>query len=169
MATFVFYYNGGNVNKRFTREFLLYVLDTNLVKHHINWDQSGRKRLIVTSRSMADRLLHVNQQVYWPNGELFKCKLIENSRRERHRLHQHYHHDYHRNRHHHRSDNNHFHKSSVNSKENTNLKNIKMNNDENYDWYTNGFVDIKLCGDETDTEENMSEIRQDINELHLNK
>ncbi|AHH82599.1 LEF-6 [Buzura suppressaria nucleopolyhedrovirus] len=152
MAAYVFYYNGGNVNKRFTREFLLYVLDTNLVKHHINWNQSGRKRLMVTSRSMADRLLHINQQIYWPNGELFKCKLLDGGCHDErfYRRRQHYNHDY---------------KSNV-RKETTQTRNTEARGDEIYDWYTNGFVDIKLG--ESDNEENMGSLDQDIDKLRLN-
>ncbi|AIU41251.1 lef-6 [Sucra jujuba nucleopolyhedrovirus] len=78
-AAFVCYYNGGNVSKRFSREFLFFVLNSSLINHHVLWEQSSRKRLAITSRAMADQLMQINRQVYWPNGELFQCKIVSNT------------------------------------------------------------------------------------------
>ncbi|ADB84465.1 late expression factor 6 [Apocheima cinerarium nucleopolyhedrovirus] len=95
--TFFVYINGGDFEKSFAREFIRHVCGGGPnVDDQIIWRLCTRKRLILTSPELVDRLQRVNQKVFWPNGQLFKCKLIENKREYRHNSHVDYHQHYHR-------------------------------------------------------------------------
>ncbi|QED40548.1 LEF-6 [Chrysodeixis includens nucleopolyhedrovirus] len=72
---YVFYINGENVDKRFAKQFVDHVCNGK-IRYAINEEQCTRKRLVLSSRHAAEQLLAVNRQVYWPDGSLFRCKLI---------------------------------------------------------------------------------------------
>lgn len=77
---YVFYINGGRVEKRFGREFVNYVCGGK-IKQDIKADECTRKRVVVRSRYAAKKLLEANNRVYWPDGTLFQCKLMKPDRR----------------------------------------------------------------------------------------
>nr|WUR10832.1 lef-6 [Calliteara abietis nucleopolyhedrovirus] len=81
MVVFTFYINGGNIEKRFAREFIRYICGKEGidVTDCVKWEECTRKRLVVVSRRVADCLRSINQQVCWPNGEIFKCKIVRDS------------------------------------------------------------------------------------------
>jgi uncharacterized protein YaiI (UPF0178 family) len=100
--TFYLYINGGDFEKNFAREFIRHICGGGpIVDDQIIWRVCTRKRLILTSPELVDRLLRVNQKVFWPNGQLFKCKLIGNRKEHRHNGHVNYHQYHHR---HHKAD-----------------------------------------------------------------
>ncbi|AKN80628.1 Late expression factor 6 [Perigonia lusca single nucleopolyhedrovirus] len=68
--------NGATVEKKFAREFIDYICGGDIA-HDIVWDQCTRKRLIVMGQYAAKRLLHANSRYYWPDGRVFKCKIIK--------------------------------------------------------------------------------------------
>lgn len=95
--TFFLYINGGDFEKNFAREFIRHICGGGpIIDDQIIWRVCTRKRLILTSPELVDRLLRVNQKVFWPNGQLFKCKLIGNRKEHRHNGHVNYHQHYHR-------------------------------------------------------------------------
>ncbi|WBB27251.1 LEF-6 [Mythimna sequax nucleopolyhedrovirus] len=79
---YVFYINGGNVEKRFSREFINFICGGK-IKHDIKADQCTRKRCVVSSRYAADKLLAASHRAYWPDGSKFKCKLVHREAKRR--------------------------------------------------------------------------------------
>jgi hypothetical protein len=73
---YVFYINGGHVEKRFGREFINYICGGK-IRHDIKADKCTRKRFIVTSRYAADKLVAANKHAVWPDGTTFKCRLLK--------------------------------------------------------------------------------------------
>lgn len=71
---YVVNFNGGNIEKKFTREFLNFVCN-NEINDAVLWHNCTRKRLIVTSRRAVDQLLALNKRVFWPEGKVFRCYL----------------------------------------------------------------------------------------------
>ncbi|AIZ48694.1 lef-6 [Agrotis segetum nucleopolyhedrovirus B] len=72
---YVFYINGGHVEKRFSREFVNYICGGK-IKHDIKSDECTRKRLVVRSGYAARKLMAANNNVFWPDGTRFQCKLL---------------------------------------------------------------------------------------------
>ncbi|ACI28848.1 agip147 [Agrotis ipsilon multiple nucleopolyhedrovirus] len=72
---YVFYINGGHVEKRFSREFVNYICGGK-IKQDIKADECTRKRLVVRSGYAARKLMAVNNSVFWPDGTRFQCKLL---------------------------------------------------------------------------------------------
>nr|QBI90244.1 lef-6 [Trichoplusia ni single nucleopolyhedrovirus] len=77
---FVFYVNGENVDKKFIKDFINHVCGGR-IRTDIRHDKCTRKRIVLTSRYAANKLMAVNRRVYWPDGSLFKCKLTEAPKR----------------------------------------------------------------------------------------
>ncbi|QEI03647.1 LEF-6 [Rachiplusia nu nucleopolyhedrovirus] len=73
---YIFYINGENVDKKFAKQFVDHVCNGK-IKNAINVEECTRKRLVISSRDAAEELLAVNRQVFWPDGTLFRCKLIQ--------------------------------------------------------------------------------------------
>ncbi|AUF81560.1 late expression factor 6 [Malacosoma neustria nucleopolyhedrovirus] len=69
---FIIYFNGENVDKKFSKEFLNHVCGGRIVDH-VDWNASTRKRLTVLSYHVVNKLLNLNQKVVWPDGTPFKC------------------------------------------------------------------------------------------------
>ncbi|AOL56741.1 LEF-6 [Chrysodeixis includens nucleopolyhedrovirus] len=80
--SFVFYVNGENVDKKFIKDFINHVCGGR-IKADIEHDKCTRKRIVLTSRYAANKLMAVNRRVYWPDGSLFKCKLKRPYRKTR--------------------------------------------------------------------------------------
>lgn len=96
---FIIHFNGENVDKKFSKEFLNHVCGGRIVEH-VDWNTSTRKRLTVLSYHVANKLLNLNQKVVWPDGTPFKChhygrhshgyrKRSDGVRRSKHRFHHH--------------------------------------------------------------------------------
>ncbi|AUV65402.1 LEF-6 [Alphabaculovirus myunipunctae] len=77
---YVFYINGGHVQKRFGREFINYICGGK-IRQDICVDRCTRKRCVVWSRYAADKLLAANQSAFWPDGTTFRCRLMRRSDR----------------------------------------------------------------------------------------
>lgn len=73
---YVFYINGGHVEKRFSKEFVNFICGGR-IRHDIKSEDCTRKRLVIGSRYAARKLLAANKCVFWPDGTRFRCKLIE--------------------------------------------------------------------------------------------
>jgi hypothetical protein len=69
---FIVYFNGENVDKKFSKEFINHVCGGRIVDH-VDWTASTRKKLIVLSYHVVNKLLNLNQKVVWPDGTPFKC------------------------------------------------------------------------------------------------
>jgi hypothetical protein len=96
---FIINFNGENVDKKFSKEFLNHVCGGRMVEH-VDWNASTRKRLTVLSYHVANKLLNLNQKVVWPDGTPFKChhygqhshgyrKRSDGVRHTKHRFHHH--------------------------------------------------------------------------------
>ncbi|AKR17286.1 LEF-6 [Urbanus proteus nucleopolyhedrovirus] len=73
--SYVVYINGTEVQKKFSKQFINYITDYKIYDD-ILWEESTRQKLVMLSRFAVDALLKMSRRVYWPNGTLFKCKLI---------------------------------------------------------------------------------------------
>ncbi|QUJ09243.1 lef6 protein [Gynaephora ruoergensis nucleopolyhedrovirus] len=196
---YFFHINGADIEKRFAREFLNYVLGEDC-DNQIDWRFCTRKRLAVLTKNAANRLESVNDKtVFWPNGKPFRCRRIVNEdfdRRRRPRRaslpysHKHHYQNDRRCRYtnsgsSHRRDSldrkASFRENVAERKEHRLLKTPTLtgelksksspppplfvgrgendksvsNNDNKDDWYTSGFVDVRLCEED---EENFDEI-----------
>ncbi|AEN03948.1 late expression factor 6 [Helicoverpa armigera NPV NNg1] len=94
--SYVVYINGAQIEKRFSREFILFVCGP-AIRDCVIWSECSRKRLVVTSRWAADRFAELNQRVFWPSGERFECRVYSTRqmtsppvRKRRHYKHQQY-------------------------------------------------------------------------------
>jgi hypothetical protein len=73
---YTFYINGNNIEKRFGREFINHICGGNIMKD-IRIDECTRKKIVLDSSYAADKLRRVSHRVFWPDGTLFKCKLVK--------------------------------------------------------------------------------------------
>ncbi|ABY65744.1 late expression factor 6 [Orgyia leucostigma nucleopolyhedrovirus] len=75
---YTFSINGGAVDKWFARNFICHVCGGEIdgVERRVDWENCTRKRLVVTSRRLADTLQTLSGRVYWPDGRPFVCKLL---------------------------------------------------------------------------------------------
>ncbi|ANF29757.1 lef6 [Catopsilia pomona nucleopolyhedrovirus] len=85
---FYLFYNGFNVEKNFSKEFVAYIYrhqttttlnrrncsDDNNFKSNIDWHYSTRKHLIVLNNRVYKRLLQCDGKYYWPDGKRFVCR-----------------------------------------------------------------------------------------------
>ncbi|AIE47853.1 lef6 [Peridroma alphabaculovirus] len=71
---YVFRINGGRVEKRFGREFINYICGGK-IKRDLKSNECTRKRIVVTTRYAADKLLAAHRRAVWPDGTTFECEL----------------------------------------------------------------------------------------------
>ncbi|AKN81070.1 Late expression factor 6 [Lonomia obliqua multiple nucleopolyhedrovirus] len=95
---FYMFYNGYNVEKRFSKEYLNFIFRDYIARYHdnnvlwpdfkpnIDWNGSTRKQLCVLNKKVYSKLLQCSNKYFWPNGEKFICRQYKNYQQRRHQL-----------------------------------------------------------------------------------
>ncbi|AVA31209.1 lef6 [Oxyplax ochracea nucleopolyhedrovirus] len=71
-TTFFVFINGYNVNKKFSKQILLYICPK--LKYNVDWDSSTRNLVCVLNRHAYLQLLKCHGRFFWPHGQKIVCQ-----------------------------------------------------------------------------------------------